>query len=106
MTLQADLNALETDAGTWDTISSTLAFAAGSADGLTLGTPQLSWAAEVTGLTTTYADFQDQVAERLRQGEANTSELAGGLRQVKRSYESTDTTVRDNYVGLWDAASG
>ncbi|GAW51684.1 MULTISPECIES: hypothetical protein [unclassified Nocardioides] len=105
MTLQADLKALETDAGTWDTISSTLSAAASSADGISLGTPELSWAAEVTGLTTTYAEFQTQVADRLREGEKNTSTLADGLRAVKSAYESTDAHARDEMDGLWDAVS-
>jgi hypothetical protein len=102
MTLQADLNALAADAGAWDVISSTLGAAASSADGLTLGTAELSWAAEVTGLTSTYAEFQSTVSGRLREGEKNTTELADGLRQVKASYESTDAATRDDFVGLWD----
>ena len=105
MTLQADLTALATDATAWDTISTTLSDAADAADALTLGTAELSWAAEVTGLTATYAEFQALVASRLRQGSTNTDQMADGLRLVKSSYESTDASVRDDYVGLWDAVS-
>lgn len=103
MTLQADLQALLTDSATWSDTSLTLSTAATSAAGLWLGTSQLSWAAEVTGLTQTYADFVDQVAERLRQGRDNTAEMAGGLKMVHAEFVGTDGSVRNDLDGQWDA---
>lgn len=102
MTLQADLNALGADAATWDGISSALSSASGGVAGLDLGTPELSWAAEVTGLTTTYADFQEKLIGLLDGGTTEASNVAGALRQIKAAYEDTDTTARDQFDGLWE----
>ena len=100
---QADLNALEQDAQTWDGVAEDLGSAASAASQITLDTGALSWAAEVVGLTSTYADYLTFVSDRLDQGQQRTGQIAEGLRTVKRSYESTDASVRDDFVGLWDA---
>lgn len=105
MTLQADLQALETDANTWDDVSSTLSSAAGTATGLHLGTPQLSWAAEVTGLTSTYSTVREFMASRLTEGSTATAEMASGLRTVKAAFEGTDGSTANRFDGLWDAVS-
>lgn len=106
MTLQADLNALETDAGTWDDVSETIATASNSTWALALGLGDWSWAASPTGLEDEYDAFVEHVRGLLSLGATRTSTIAGALRTVKRSYESTDASVRDDYVGLWDPISG
>lgn len=102
MTLQSDLNALAADATTWDNISAALTSASGGVGSLNLGTPELSWAAEVTGLTTTYSDFQEKLTGLLDGGTTETSNVAGALRQIKAAYEDTDTSARDQFDGLWE----
>ncbi len=106
MTLEADLKALATDAGMWDGISATLGTAKGAVPALALGTPELSWAAEVTGLTTTYSDFLVLVETRIGQGETETATLGEGLLRVKAAYEDTDTSARGEFDGLWEPVSG
>ncbi|GAA4675489.1 hypothetical protein [Nocardioides nanhaiensis] len=101
--LQSDLDALAADAATWDDTSTALNQASLDALFLTLTVSDMSWAAEVTGLLDTYSDFRTHVSGLLGEGATNTGEIAEGLRAVKRSYESTDASVRDDYVGLWDA---
>jgi len=101
--MQAELAALEKDAVVWDNASSDLGGGSTAVTGLTLDTGAMSWAAEVTGLTTTYADFLTHVSGLLDEGKTNTAQIAEGLRTVKRSYESADADTRDDFVGLWDA---
>ncbi len=106
MTLEADLKALETDAGTWQGVSETLSSASSATWSLDLGISQLSWAAQPTGLDTEYDAFVEHVRGLLDGGTKNTGEIAAALRLVKASYESTDASVRDDYVGLWNPISG
>lgn len=106
MTLQADLKALENDAGTWDDVATALASASNATWGLALGLGDLSWAALPTGLDTEYDRFLEHVRGLLSLGTTRTSQIAGALREVKASYESTDATVRDDFTGLWDPVSG
>lgn len=106
MTLQADLKALADDAATWDDVSSSLASASNATWGLTLGLGALSWAAQPTGLEDEYATYVEHVRGLLSLGTTRTSEIAGALRKVKASYESTDASVRDDFDGLWEPVSG
>ena len=102
MTLEADLAALTSDATVWDDTSDTLANAVRTINGLVLTTSQLSWAAEITGLTAEYAAFVSRAAELVNQGRLEAASMADGLRQVRDGYEDTDTGSREEFVGLWD----
>lgn len=104
MTLQSSLDALESDAVRWDTTSHTLADAGTAAQGLALGTSQLSWAADETGLTATYEQIRAKVAGLLTEGGEQTGAIATRLRQVKRDYEGTDEAARARLAGSWDVA--
>lgn len=105
MTLQTDLQALETDAQTWDDVSSTLSTAAPKATDLSLTVGELSWAADVTGLATTYQTYVDFVAARLGEGADETATIAAGLRQVKAAFEGAEGSNINQFDGLWDAVS-
>ncbi|GAB2762740.1 hypothetical protein GCM10027020_13730 [Nocardioides salsibiostraticola] len=102
MTLETDLQSLTSDAAVWDDSSDTLANAVGTINELVLTTSQLSWAAEVTGLTAEYAAFVSRAAELVNQGRLETASMAVGLRQVRDGYEDSDTDSREELAGLWD----
>jgi hypothetical protein len=58
MTYEVQLEALKADADMWDETSSTLLDASTNAWSLNLHEYELSWAAEVVGLTDTYSAIQ------------------------------------------------
>lgn len=101
MSFQVALEALGTDASRWDDVSAALDGASTSATGLTLTTAQLSWAAEVVGLTTTYEAMRAKTERLLREGATETSTVAEGLRTVSTTYEGSDETARQRLESAW-----
>ena len=81
MTLKVALEALASDAGVWDDVSTTLGSARDSASGLTVTQGQMSWASAVTGLLQTYE--------------------AQGLRTVKTTYEGSDQAAVERLSSAW-----
>lgn len=102
MSVTVGLEALAHDAGLWDGVSHTLASASGVATGLTLGTPSLSWAAEVVGLVSVYEAARARVETLLAEGATETGVIATTLLQVKSAYEATDEEERAVYNGMWE----
>lgn len=102
MTYEVQLEALKTDADMWEQTSSTLLDASTNAWGLNLGEYELSWAAEVVGLTDTYAAIQSKVAELLSEGSTETSNISSTLRTIKRNYEQNEDNAEQHYKGAWE----
>lgn len=101
MSFQVALQALGADAGVWDDVSTALDGATTSASGLTLTTAQLSWAAEVIGLTTTYEAMRAKTERLLGEGATETSTIAEGLRTVKTTYEGSDEGAKARLESAW-----
>ncbi|WP_250029444.1 type VII secretion target [Paractinoplanes maris] len=102
MTLKAALNALHTDAVTWDETSGVLSRAAEEATGLSLTEGQLSWASASTGLLDTYAEIQAKAGRLLLQGARIHADLARTLDQVAAAYERDDEEAAARLGGVWD----
>lgn len=101
MSFEVALEALGDDAGVWDGVSGTLSTATTSASSLTLTTSQLSWAAEVVGLTTTYESMREKIERLLREGTTATETIAANLRTVKTTYEGHDEAAKQRLASAW-----
>lgn len=102
MTLKAALQALHTDAETWDETSGVLGAAAEEAGALELTEGRLSWASRPTGLLDTYAEIQQKVTALLQQGARAHAGLARTLDQVATAYERDDEEAAARLGGVWD----
>ena len=102
MTYEVQLAALKSDADMWDETSSTLLNACTDAWALNLGEYELSWAAEVVGLTTTYNSIQSKVAGLLSEGSTETSNIASTLMTIKHNYEVNEDNAEAHYQGAWE----
>ncbi|MFQ6172657.1 hypothetical protein ACK8HX_13695 [Oryzobacter sp. R7] len=101
MSFRVALEALSADAGVWDEVSTTLDGASTTAAGLGLTTSQLSWAAEVVGLTATYESMRAKTERLLGEGATQTSTIAEGLRTVKTTYEGSDEAAKQRLESAW-----
>lgn len=101
MTYEVQLAALKTDADMWDQTSSDLLTACTSAWGLNLGEYELSWAAEVVGLTTTYSSIQSKVAGLLSEGSTETGNISSTLMTIRHNYEQNEDNAEQEYKGAW-----
>ncbi|MBL7258750.1 type VII secretion target [Paractinoplanes lichenicola] len=102
MTLKAAIQALHTDAATWDETSQVLSRAAEEASALTLAESQLSWASRPTGLLDTYAEIQAKAAALLKQGTQVHADLSRTLDDVAVAYERNDEEAARRLGGVWD----
>lgn len=102
MTYKVALEALSSDATLWEATSTALISASTQSDWQDLNVDQLSWAAEVTGLTLTYNALQTKVQTLLSQGGTETANIAKTLRTVKKNYEENEQKARESYKGTWD----
>ncbi|MFC7488015.1 hypothetical protein ACOCJ7_18375 [Knoellia sp. CPCC 206453] len=105
MSFEVALQALGDDAAVWDDVSSTLSTATTSASSLTLSTSQLSWAADVVGLTTTYESMRAKIERLLREGTTETDTIAANLRTVKTTYEGHDEAAKQRLAAAWSPKS-
>ena len=101
MTLKVALEALASDAGVWDDVSTTLGSARDSASGLTVTQGQMSWASDVTGLLQTYEAMRSKTEGLLGGGATQTSTMAQGLRTVKTTYEGSDGAAVERLSSAW-----
>ena len=101
MTLKVALEALASDAGVWDDVSTTLGSARDSATGLTVTQGQLSWASDVTGLLQTYEAMRAKTEQLLGGGATQTATIAQGLRIVKTTYEGSDQAAVERLSSAW-----
>lgn len=102
MTYEVALHALGKDAAMWEQTSSVLTDEGGNARMLNLTTADLSFAADWTGLTTTYAGVQSKVADLLTGGGTETEHIATVLRTVKKNYEDNEAKAKASYHGTWE----
>lgn len=102
MTYEVQLAALKKDADLWSSTSDTLLTAENSAWGLTLGENEMSWAAEVVGLTTSYDSVQNKVAMLLAGGCTQTGAISDTLLAVKANYEKNEASAERQYKGAWE----
>jgi hypothetical protein len=102
MTLQAALDALTSDAKSWDEVSGVLTSSSTTAGGLTVST--YSWPQVISEipLAATYEKLRAKVETLLSDGGTETGDLAETLRKVRTAYEDTDHTARDRLHGTWD----
>lgn len=89
--IRVGLRSLRADAKMWqEQMAETANRAHSEAQGLTLGTSQMSWAGEASGLVATY-EAVHQKALRLTSGaEQNFLAVADALRTAADGYESSD----------------
>ncbi len=104
MTYEVALDDLTADAKTWDETSSALQTASSSAWAQNLATGDLSWAAEVVGLTSTYAALRAKVAGLLSEGATETGNISSTLIAVRRNYAENEQQAQHSYRGLWEPA--
>jgi len=102
MTYEVALEALASDATMWDDTSTTLLTASTSAWDQSLGVSELSWAADVVGLNTTYAFLQGKVAGLLSEGSTETGNIASTLRAIKKNYEDDEQRAEAAYQRAWE----
>lgn len=103
MTLQADLDALTSEAGVWDTTADTLKTAGTAVDGLTLDESAFSFITFTTDVGATYAQAQTHVSTILWAGHTEAGNIANALRTVRSEYESTDAHTQAHVKGIWVA---
>lgn len=102
MTYEVQLEALRKDAGMWDDTSNELWKAENNAWSLSLTTQELSWAAEVTGLTDTYNTVQNKVGMLLAGGSTETGKISTTLLTVRHNYEVNEEAAEKSYRGTWE----
>ena len=95
MTLKAALDALRSDAASWEQVASVTRQAAYQASLLTLGPGELSWASLPTGLLDTYTELQLKVVMLLEEA----SEVGrGSIFTLTLPAEAPASPVRDDAV--------
>ena len=101
MSFEVAIQALQDDAVVWDGVSATLSTATTSATSQTLTTSQLSWAADVVGLTETYESMRAKIEKLLREGTTETNTIAANLRTVMTTYEGHDEAAKQRLASAW-----
>src|SRR4051812_45450252 len=101
MTLKVALEALRSDAASWDRVAEVTQRAAHSAETLNLSTVQLSWASIETGLLDTYAELQDKTVRLLEEATAIYRDLSVKLDTIAHEYEINDEKAARELKGVW-----
>lgn len=99
--MQAEFEALTSEAGEWDDTSDALSDAAQTVAGLQLTSAQLSFVSLMTGVDVSYAQARQHVEDVLRAGAQQATAIASALRGVRADFESSDQGVVDAVRGLW-----
>ncbi|MBG0564098.1 hypothetical protein [Actinoplanes aureus] len=102
MTLKAALDALRTDAASWDRVAEVTGRAGFEAGNLTLGAEDLSWASLPSGLLDTYTELQDKVVRLLDEATGVYRDLSVTLDRVTHAYEVDDEKAARRFEGVWD----
>jgi len=103
MTFQAAMDALETDAGVWGTVSQELQTASGNAAAIGLTGREWSKTATEVGLVGTYQQIQQLVTTLCNEGSVEAGNIKATLQHVKQQYELDDDAARQKFDGVWDA---
>lgn len=100
-TMQAEFEALSSEATEWDDTAAALRAAAETVAGLQLTNAQFSFISGVTGVDTSYSEARQHVEDVLRAGERECLQLGEALRQVRADFQSTDTSVVNAVQSVW-----
>jgi hypothetical protein len=100
-TMQAEFEALTSEAAEWDDTAAALSTAAETVAGLQLTSAQFSFISELTGVDSSYAQARQHVEDVLRAGERECTQLAEALRQVRADFQSTDSSVVHAVESVW-----
>jgi uncharacterized protein YukE len=100
-TMQAEFEALTSEAGEWDDTSTALDTAAGTVDGLQLSSAQFSFISGMTGVAESYAQARQHVEDVLRAGKRESTQLGDALRDVRNDFQSTDESVVNAVRSVW-----
>jgi hypothetical protein len=102
MTLKAALDALRSDAASWEQVASVTRQAAREASLLTLGPGELSWASLPTGLLDTYTELQSKVVTLLEEASEVYSGLSVKLDKAAYEYETNNERAARELEGVWE----
>ncbi len=100
-TMQAEFEALTSEAEEWDDTAEALSTAAGTVAGLHLTSAQFSFISGMTGVAESYAQARQHVEDILRAGERESTQLGDALRDIRSDFQSTDQSVRDAVAAVW-----
>ncbi|BCY08832.1 hypothetical protein [Actinoplanes sp. L3-i22] len=102
MTLKVALDALRSDAASWEQVAAVTRQAAHEASLLTLGSGEMSWASLSTGLLDTYTELQLKVVTLLQEASEVYSGLSTKLDKVAYEYETNDERAARDLKGVWE----
>lgn len=102
MTLKASLEAIRSDAASWDETAQVVGRAGFEASGLTLTAVELSWASLQSGFLDTYAELQAKTVRLLGEAETAYSSLCLRLDEVATAYEVNDEQAAQDLQGEWE----
>ena len=100
-TMQAEFEALTSEAAEWDDTAAAVGTAAGTVAGLQLSSAQFSFVSGMTGVADSYAQARQHVEDILRAGERESAQLGDALRDIRNDFQSTDQGVRDAVAAVW-----
>lgn len=95
-TVRVAVEKLRQDSATWAKTATGAQGLAGVARGLTLTGTELSFAADSTGLTTTYQQLQQRIATLCDQAVGTLNGIAGNLTKAADGFAAVDDTSRNN----------
>jgi uncharacterized protein YukE len=100
-TMQAEFEALTSEAEEWDDTSAALDTAGSTVAGLQLSSAQFSFVSAMTGVADSYAQARQHVEDVLRAGERESTQLGDALRDVRNDFQSTDESVVNAVRSVW-----
>ena len=104
MSVEVAIEALEKDAVKWEDSADALSKASSQAATQDLSDYEFSFIGTTVGLTSTYAEIQNKVANLCAGGYHEMTAIAAELRAVKTTYEGTDEAAKAKLQGTWDVA--
>lgn len=99
------IEALRTDASTWQGFADTMAGAATAADGLTIDSLAFSWVGEQIGISAAYEDVRALMAKLLSEGVQNFRDVAAALIASADAYEQDEINAASRMTGLEESLS-
>ena len=100
-TMQAEFEALTSEATEWDDTARVLETAKNTVNGLELTAAQFSFVSFMTGVDSSYAQARQHVEDVLAAGQEESTQLANALRDVRNDFQSTDQAVREAVQQVW-----
>jgi hypothetical protein len=101
MGFEVQVREMRKDAKEWVDVATTCGNAQAAANRLTLTTKSLSWAADDTGLMSTYQQIQARMARLLGEGANEYTNLSTTLYGVARAYEENDQKAAADLGAAW-----